>query len=123
MLDAKRNKVDGLKESNGAYAFEVHSVRPVRRRGPGGEEVDNIVLGITQQRSIDVDGEKRTMLGGCTLIVDLETFGLRYAIRKPIADKRREEQFRNWVVNPDSNLMLKAALEPIAQLHLNAKKR
>ena len=123
VLNAKVNKVDGLEKSNGAYAFEVHSVRPVRRRGPGGEEVDNIVLGITQERTLEIDGEKRTMLGGCTLIVDLETFGLRYAIRKPIADKRREEQFRNWVVNPDSNLMVKVAREPIAQLHVNAKKR
>ena len=121
-LDPKR-KVDGVKKSKDAYEFEVHSVRPVRRRGPGGEEVDNIVLGITQEREIDVDGEKRTMLGGCTLIVDLETFGLRYVIAKPIGDKVREQQFKSWVANPDSNLMLKAAREPIAQLHSKTKNR
>ena len=121
-LDPKR-KVDGVKKSKDAYQFEVHSVRPVRRRGPGGEEVDNIVLGITQEREIDVDGEKRTMLGGCTLIVDLETFGLRYVIAKPVEDKVREQQFKSWVANPDSNLMLKAAREPIAQLHSTSKKK
>jgi len=122
IVDPKR-KIEGLKESNNAYEFEVHSLRPVRRRGPGGEQVDNIVLGITQERTLGIDGEDRTMLGGCTLVLDLETFGLRYVIRKPIDNKHREEQFRNWVVNPDSNLLLKAAPEPIAHLHLGAKAR
>jgi len=120
-LNPKR-EIDGLEKINNAYAFQVHSVRPVRRRGPGGEEVDNIVLGITQERTLDVDGEKRTMLGGCTLIVDLETFGLRYAIPKPIADRVREKQFRSWVTNPDSNLMLTKVREPIGQLHLSKRR-
>ncbi len=119
-------KVRGLTKSrvNRANpAFEVHSVRPVRRRGPHDEEINHVVLGITQRRRLKVDGEELEMPGGCTLILDLNTLELRYAIPKPIADPRREAAFRRWMgENPTAAALavLKQSIEPIAHLHLHA---
>jgi len=85
----------GITTSSGVSSFEVHSVRPARRRGPGGEEVNQVVMAITQRRHLEIDGETVEFPGGCTLILDLETLELRYAISKPIADPTRERQFRD----------------------------
>src|SRR6266404_2197380 len=118
-LSPRRNKVSGLEISKtGGYSFEVHSVRPVRRHGPGGEEVDNIVLSITQKRSIPRNGISYNMLGGCTLLLDLETLSLRYAIRKPIVDPQRVALFERWIDGDASAVGLTDTREKIAQLHL-----
>lgn len=110
-------KVSGITKPGG---FEVHSVRPVRRRGPHGEEINHVILGITQRRPIKVDGESLELSGGCTLILDLDTLGLRYAISKPIADPLREAQFRRWIGTNPTAAALGAMKEPIAHLHLGA---
>jgi hypothetical protein len=117
-----RQKVLGLKKSqeSGKYEFEVHSVRPVHRHGPGGEEIDDIVLSITQRRSIPVDGVELQFPGGCTLILDLETLMLRYAIPKSITDVRREEALRRWYDGDPAAVPLTPLREPIRQLHLSA---
>jgi hypothetical protein len=123
LLNPKRKKLDGLEiAKTGGYKFEVHSVRPVRRHGPGGEEVDNIVLSITQTRSVPRNGVNYNMLGGCTLLLDLETLTLRYAICKPIDDPQRLGAFENYI-DGDTSLAavgLTKSSEPIARLHLNA---
>ncbi|HEX4638705.1 MAG TPA: hypothetical protein VH170_04395 [Chthoniobacterales bacterium] len=123
LLSPRKKKLDGLEISKtGGYQFEVHSVRPVRRHGPGGEEVDNIVLGITQRRSVERNGTWYNMLGGCTLLLDLDTLSLRYAIRKPIADPKRLEAFQRYIDGDTSSAAvgLTKSSEPIARLHLNA---
>ena len=101
-------------------SFEVHSVRPVRRRGPHGEEVNHVVLGITQRRRLKVDGETAELPGGCTLILDLDTLALRYAISKPIADVHRESEFRRWMAANPAALDLADLEEPIAHLHIHS---
>jgi hypothetical protein len=124
LLSPRKKKVQGLEISkNGGYSFEVHSVRPVRRHGPGGEEVDNIVLSITQKRSIQGhDGGWYYLFGGCTLLLDLDTLTLRYAIRKPIDDPHRIDAFQRFIDGDTSSAAvgLSQTREPIAQLHLSA---
>jgi hypothetical protein len=115
-----RRKVPGITQSRGGPSFEVHSVRPVRRRGPHGEEINHVVLGITQRRRLEIDGETVEFPGGCTLILDLDTLALRYAISKPIADERRERAFRQWMGDNPAAIDLSGLEEPIAHLHLNA---
>jgi hypothetical protein len=99
-------------------SFEVHAVRPVRRRGPNGEEINQVVLAITQRRQIVVDGDRLPLHGGCTLILDLDTLDLRYAIGKPISDARREAAYRDWLGENPTAAALATLDEPIAHLHL-----
>jgi len=68
--------------------FEVHSVRPVRRVGPDGQQQLDLVVEITQtwrpsNRSFD------KYRGGCTLIIDLESQRIRYCIRKRVGHAER----------------------------------
>lgn len=117
-LDPRKN-VAGITLSGGMPSFEVNSVRPVRRRGPNGEEINHVVIAITQRRNLTIDGEKVEMPGGCTLILDLDTLLLRYAIRKPIDSARREADFRKWMGENPTAVALAGLDEPIAHLHLN----
>jgi hypothetical protein len=118
VLDPGKN-VKGITKTKGMPSFEVHSVRPVRRRGPRGEEINHVVLGITQRRRLQIGEEKLEMPGGCTLILDLDTLLLRYAIRKPIGDPDREAGFRQWMGENPTAAALAGLDEPIAHLHLS----
>jgi hypothetical protein len=60
---------------------EVHSVRPARRVGPDGRAQSDVVVEITQSFRPASDPAHR-FRGGCTLLVDLQTFKPRYLIRK-----------------------------------------
>ena len=99
--------------------FEVHTVRPVRRRGPNGEEVNQVVLAITQRRPLAVGDDRVSLHGGCTLILDLDTLDLRYAIGKPIGDARRESAYREWLGENPTAAAIAALDEPIAYLHVS----
>ncbi len=118
-LDPRR-EVPGITRSGGTPSFEVHSVRPVRRRGPNGEEINHVVVGITQRRKFSIDGDNVELPGGCTLILDLDSLELRYAIRKPVADPKREREFREWMGGNPTAAALAGLAEPIAHLHLHA---
>jgi len=61
--------------------IEVHSVRPARRVGPDGRAQSDVVVEITQTFRPSSDPTHR-FRGGCTLLVDLQTFKPRYLIRK-----------------------------------------
>ena len=98
--------------------FEVHSVRPVRRRGPHGEEITQVVLAITQRRKIRSGGDTLRIHGGCTLILDLDTLRLRYAIGKSVADEQREAAFRSWLTENPTAAAVAALDEPIAYMHV-----
>ncbi|HEX8678341.1 MAG TPA: hypothetical protein VF683_00150, partial [Chthoniobacterales bacterium] len=113
-------QVEGITKTEGMPSFEVHLVRPVRRRGPNGEEINHVVLGITQRRRLKVRGADVEMAGGCTLILDLDTLRLRYAIRKAIDDPERETEFRGWMGENPTAAALYALEEPVARLHLHA---
>ena len=67
-----------------------------------------------------VTGDDYDLFGGCTLILDLDELTLRYAISKPVADDRREKDFRGWAEGDASAALALRAKEPIAHLHLNA---
>jgi hypothetical protein len=98
--------------------FEVHAVRPVRRRGPHGEEINQVVLAITQRTPFQVGDDTVSIHGGCTLILDLDTLDLRYAISKPI-DARREASYREWLGGNPTMIALAGLDEPIAYLHVS----
>jgi hypothetical protein len=95
---------------------EVHSVRTTRRTGPDGQELYQLVVEVTQRRrgflSADMQTAAETRMaeparedflfrGGATLIFDLKSKKLRYAIRKSIAnDARLAEQRIFLEANP-----------------------
>ena len=97
--------------------FEVHTLRPARRRGPNDEEINQVVLGITQRRALTVGDDRVSLHGGCTLILDLDTLDLRYAIGKSVDDARREAALREWLGENPTAAALAALDEPIANLH------
>ena len=59
---------------------EVHSVRPLRRVGPDGQVVSDVVIEITQGWSIG--NSDPTVRGGCTIIWDRTEQRVRYLIYK-----------------------------------------
>jgi hypothetical protein len=78
---------------------EIHSARLARRRGPRGESQVDLVLEITQRRRGYLDAERQAQAdrgelaedappdfiyrAGCTLLIDLVSRRVRYAIRSP----------------------------------------
>ncbi len=102
--------------------FEVHSVRPVRRIGPDGQEQTDLVVEITQSWIPEDGGGK--FRGGCTLIIDLERQHIRYVIRKRVDHEGRfqeQEAFQMQMAqgNLGFNYIGKEAMtrEPFAMLH------
>jgi hypothetical protein len=84
--------------------FQVHSLRPAMRVGPDGDVRCQIVISLLQRRRLPLDpnpktnqGRWFTFRGGCTLILDLETMELRYAIKKSITDKNRIARQRRYL--------------------------
>lgn len=96
--------------------IEVHSVRTTRRTGPDGQELYQLVVEVTQRRRGFLSAEMQTKAeaestnppredflfrGGATLIFDLKSKKLRYAIRKSITnDARLAEQRAFLEANP-----------------------
>lgn len=102
------------------HKFEVHQVRPVRRQGPDGLMKQDLLIQITQRRPAYFDDRaqerenRRYMVeehqpmapsshsdfwyrGGVTLIMDLESFELRYAIQKSVFETDRLNRQRQFV--------------------------
>jgi hypothetical protein len=130
----ERSATDGLPK------VEVHSVRPARRVGPDGQHFAELVVEITQSRngfpSADAQeaAEARPadqqptpsfkLRGGCTLLVDLATGRVRYAIRKDIRSEGRMQRQRDFLFgNTDTTLgatyfgAFARRAEPFALLH------
>lgn len=92
----------------GLPALEVHSIRPAHRVGPNNETVNELVIELTQKRrgyldpavqtradaGEDVGGADFLFRGGCTVLVNLETGTVRYAIVKRIDGEERLERQR-----------------------------
>jgi hypothetical protein len=83
--------------------FEVHSVRPVRRVGPDGQQAMDLLVEITQTWvPHDVAANPGPPYrGGCTLLIDLSTSSIRYCIRKRVANPDRisaQQDFQNGFV-------------------------
>jgi hypothetical protein len=98
--------IDGIStDDDGDPAFEVHSVRGARRVGPDGQALNQVIISLTQKRVVPLadsagpaaSGESMTFRGGCTLILDLDSLRVRYAIRKPVADAQRLAEQRSYL--------------------------
>lgn len=136
-------------------AVEIQNLRLVSRVGPQGMQVNQIIFSLIQQASVPMKegvfsgfsrearkghDEDFTFRAGCTLIFDLNTLQLQYAVTKPLLnmetlssdkkeiDKRRlEQQYRYWhneemMCMTDYNhyfggSLREEALEPFAFLH------
>lgn len=104
--------------------FEVHSVRPVRRVGPDGQQQLDLVVEITQ--SWMPEGTDRYR-GGSTVIIDLEQNRIKYVVRKRVGHEQRisnQQGFRMALA--DSSLRsnyyddITHGREPFAMLHRGA---
>lgn len=119
------------RRKQGVPKFQIHSLRPARRVGPDGNTLNQLIISIIQSRDIMVNAENGSkefsfiFRGGSTLILDLDTMRLRYAIKKDIADEvrlRRHIQYRRGLMT-DGSLRatyfrhLRDAEEPFAMLH------
>ncbi|HSE36976.1 MAG TPA: hypothetical protein VLG74_06705, partial [Blastocatellia bacterium] len=98
---------------NGLPRLSVDSFRLARRTGPKGEQVNDWVITVSQQRrgyfdpetqKAQDEGEDRetpdfTFRGGCTLIVDAGTLEVRYCISKSLLSPGRLARFRESLLN------------------------
>jgi hypothetical protein len=112
-------------------AFEVHSIRPSFRTDWEGRPRFQWIIELTQKiPEFDPEFPREDghadyyFRGGTTLVVDAETGMIRYSIKKPLTDHRRERQRRFYL--EDSNEGLAATYfggvgrdddEPFALLH------
>lgn len=85
-------------------SFQVQNLRLISRVGPDGNQINQIIFSIIQRSGIISDENGNftghyqpnsnkpvpeggfELWGGCTLIFDLDTLTLKYAIRKPLLD-------------------------------------
>jgi hypothetical protein len=81
-------------------AFRVQNLRLVSRTGPLGNQIRYVIFSLVQRAGVAVQGGQVSTFvppaeapaggfafwGGCTLIFDLDTLHLRYAIAKPLLD-------------------------------------
>jgi len=120
---SEEGKVRIGKRAGKVSPVEVHSVRPVRRVGPDGQQQMDLVVEITQTwRPSNKMSEKYR--GGCTLIIDLEQREVRYCIRKRVAHADRISQQQDFrLALADSSIRsnywddTSAGYEPFAMLH------
>ena len=109
--------------SNGGPSFQVLNLRVVSRSGPGGEQVNQVVFGLVQRMGVIPNSEGGfdhyepqprnvpeikpppdggfEVLGGCTLIFDLDGFELKYAVTKPLLDPVRTDSDGAPLINLD----------------------
>jgi hypothetical protein len=96
------NAYGGLDGSISGPSFHVQNLRLVSRVGPDGNQINQIIFSLTQRAGVVIEnGEfKKTYVpddepkpnggtelwGGCTMIFDLDTLTLRYAISRPLLD-------------------------------------
>jgi hypothetical protein len=93
------------RDPDGKPTIEINSVRPAYRVGPSGHTITDLVVEISQRRDGYMDekiqkkvdtGELKEpptpdflFRGGTTLLIDMETGSIRYAIGKNITSDRR----------------------------------
>ena len=120
----------GNPETNRIPKFQIHSLRPARRVGPDGDSRNQLIISIIQSRNITVeeDGEQPlsfTFRGGSTLVLDLDTMQLRYAISKDVTDEdrlnRHTQYHRGFNMEGSSRAtyfrQIRNSEEPFALLH------
>ena len=134
-LDAKRRKPGEAAVLSGIdpeRPFEVHSIRPSVRSDWSGQARFQWIVELTQRvpQWADEAAEKRGdppdyyFRGGCTLLLDAETAEVRYSIKKPLDEARRERQRRYLLEEGNESLaatyfggVADEEQEPFAVLH------
>jgi len=134
-LSASCPLTDIDRDNMGRPKFEVHSLRASRRVSPDGGKLNQMIVSITQKRTIQLDGGPSVpsededgpgafvFRGGCTLIFDLDSLELLYAIRKSISDDERLKRhlhFRTVAANSSLRATYFSGLkvdEPFAVMH------
>jgi hypothetical protein len=111
------------------FKVEIHSVRTTLRIGPDGEAERQLIIEVMQRRRgflVDERQEKQDQgesieredfifRGGATLIFDLRTKKLRYAIRKSVANSKRLTEQREFLAdNPQFCVRSYYSDQPIA---------
>jgi hypothetical protein len=102
--------------------IEVHSVRPLRRVGPDGQLLSQMVVELTQSLHAK-DGSGNIFRGGVTLVIDLNSRQVTYVVRKRINQPARlahQQQFQDERAQSmqDKYRGLRAmASEPFALVH------
>jgi hypothetical protein len=120
VLDRDLARVMGVDAS---LPFEVHELRHAERTAPDGRVHPQAIVAVTQQRPISVPGSKTPMTfhGGATLIADLKTPALKYAIRKRIDHVDRERStvafLQQQLSDPLTALLLEGGSNRFAALH------
>jgi hypothetical protein len=103
----------GLSGVDPAIAFEVHSIRPSIRTDWEGKPRFQWVIELTQRVPQFVEPQRVRreqstpdyyFRGGCTLLVEGETGKVRFMIRKPLNNARRERQRDYFVTQANESL-------------------
>lgn len=124
--------LDGLKAAaDGKWVFEIHSFRAVRRVGPDGNTLNQVIISITQKREVplvasDPNSRLIKFRGGCTLILNLDDLTLHRVVKKSIDDEERLRSQREHMQKSAGNSLRatyfgagseSAINEPFAFLH------
>ena len=113
----------GIRTSKNRPSFQILDLHLVSRAGPDGDQVNHIVFGLVQRMGVVVNEEGQIehyepprsnakeqedppeggfeVQGGCTLIFDLDSLELKYAIAKPLLDPVRTDIFDKPLINID----------------------
>jgi len=103
-------------DPDGAPNFQVYSVRPARRIGPGGQTITDLVVEIIQSRFgyFDKNDQKQAdkgnktreadfiLRGGCTLLIDPHTCNVRYCIYKRMDSENRLRHMREYLMEEEN---------------------
>jgi hypothetical protein len=100
------------RDENGIPKLEVNSVRPIKRIGPDGQILADLIIEITQsrrgyyeekdQKKADSGAEDPkdpdfVFRGGCTLLVEIKTAKVKYCIYKDVDSDKRLEYVRMYL--------------------------
>jgi hypothetical protein len=112
-----------VKMKDGKPVLQIHGVRPARRINSHNQQTTDLVMEAVQQFIVrdPETGETITHRGGCTLLIDMHHFRIRYAIRKRVGNLARiagERQFlRAAAEGSQSYFESGTNREPFAILH------
>jgi hypothetical protein len=102
-----------------AAPFEVHELRRAMRIRPDGRHVPQLVVALTQSRTIPENADTQTPAyvfhGGSTMLVDLSVPEVKYAITKNIVSESRRDRAAAFV--------RAAAADPLRRLFFSADRR
>lgn len=109
-VSRRESAVGKLLGIDSGMLFEIHELRRAERTAPDGCTHPQVIVGVTQQREVKVGDQSMNFYGGATLVIDLKRAELKYAIRKRIDNKQREEDTKSFLKknleNPLTALLL-----------------